>query len=283
MRILIFFPTFNEAGNVASLLDLILQAMPNADVLVVDDNSNDGTKDILARRAGDQIKFLVRPGKLGIGTAHLLAWCYAMHHGYDLLATMDGDHSHDPAELPRFLARLDDGRDAVFGSRYMRGGRSDYTGYRNRLSRAANFAARLLLRINLAEFTTSYRLFRVKTLRRINLATLLVGGYSFFFMTVVQAEAAGLRMGEVPIHFHNRRSGSSKIPPLEVFRGLRNLVRVALDRKLRTGGGPKYEMAGCSLCGCAYSRLVIRRAADKPAGSAASEQCLFCGDRSAGE
>ena len=281
MKILIFFPTLNEAGNVASLLDRISQAMPEADILVIDDNSNDGTKEILASRAGGQIRFLVRPGKLGIGTAHLLAWCHAIHHGYDLLVTMDGDHSHDPAELPKFVAGLEGGRDVIFGSRYRPGGRSDYTGYRNWLSRAANLACRRLLQIDLAEFTTSYRLFRVAKLPQIDFAALLVSGYSFFFMTVVQAKAGGLRLGEVPIHFHNRNSGSSKIPPLEIFRGLRNLVRVAMTRRRNRAGAVHPQLTGCNACGCAYSRLVFRRAAGAKGESRAevTERCLFCGDR----
>jgi glycosyltransferase involved in cell wall biosynthesis len=285
MKTLIFFPTFNEAGNVASMIGWISRAMPDAHILIVDDNSADGTRDILVGLKNDKLTLLVRPSKLGIGTAHLLAWAHALHHGYDLLVTMDGDHSHDPADVPKLVAKLNDGHDLVVGSRYMPGGRCDYAGYRRWLSRGANSAARLFLQIEVSEFTNSFRVFRVAKLAEIDFADLLVSGYSFFFMTIVQANVRRLRIAEIPIHFHNRNAGTSKIPPLELFRGLQNLIRLAVTSHLmKSTTQLPHELIACEACGCEYSRLILHSGVkSKGVGPAlaAADICLFCGDRSA--
>ena len=230
MKTLIFFATYNEVGNVASMLDGIALAVPLADILIVDDNSTDGTLDLLKVMHRDSLTVLVRPSKLGLGSAHLLAWKHALQRGYEVLVTMDGDHSHDPAEIPRLTAALGDGCDLVIGSRYMVGGGCEYTGYRKRISQLGNMAAHALLRIGLSEFTTSFRAFRVSSLNRIDFNTLRVGGYSFFLTVIVQAYLHNLRITEVPIHFNERNAGISKIPPLEIFRAIWNLFRLAAIR-----------------------------------------------------
>jgi len=212
---------------VATMLDRISMATPRADIFVVDDNSTDGTLDVLEAMRRDNLKVLVRPSKLGLGSAHLLAWNYAIQQGYEALVTMDGDNSHDPADIPRLLAALAEGCDLVVGSRYVAHGICDYTGYRKYVSRIGNSAARTLLPIALSEFTTSFRAFRVVSLKRINFDTLRGGGYSFFLAVIVQAYMQGLAITEVPIHFHERNAGTSKIPPLEIFRGIWNLLRLA--------------------------------------------------------
>src|SRR5262245_41472523 len=171
---LVFFPTYNEAGNVASMLARISWAVPTADILIVDDNSRDGTLDILAGCGKDNVKFLVRPRKLGLATVHLLAWRYALHHGYEILVTMDGDYTHDPAEIPVLLEKLDEGNDLVIGSRYIQGGRCDYAWYRKWLSHTANVTTRRLLQIRLSEFTDSYRVFRVNRLLELDFGSLVV-------------------------------------------------------------------------------------------------------------
>lgn len=283
---LIFFATYNEAGNVASMVDRISLVVPHADILVVDDSSKDGTLDILRGLPCPRLTVVVRPGKLGLGTAHLLAWKYAIHHGYEALVTMDGDHSHDPADIPRLLARLHENVDVVIGSRYTEGGACDYTGYRLRVSQAANISARQLLRIPLSEFTTSFRAFRVNALDRIDFDTLMVGGYSFFLTVIVQAHLHGLRLAEVPIHFHERNAGVSKIPPLEVFRGIANLLRLGVVCHLkRPSLDHKNLERACQVCGCAYSVMPMgesqKRTAQHVAGTqAATLVCLNCGAQS---
>lgn len=268
MKTLIFFATYNEAGNVAALIEKISAQAPAADIVVVDDSSPDGTAGVIRGMGLDHVTVLERSGKLGLGTAHVLAFCYAVAHGYDALVTMDADGSHDPVHLPSLLAQLPAGRDFAIGSRYMPGGACDYAGYRLRVSQAANIAARLLLSIRLTEFTTSYRAFRVTKLRSLNFADLLVGGYSFFLTTVVEGARRGWAMGEVPIHFRERGYGTSKIPPFEIFRGMANLLRLAA-KKLVTGKPALtvFEPSICNACGTAYSMV------NTPAGG----QCVFCG------
>ncbi len=269
MKTLIFFATYNEAGNVASMLDRIALVAPQADILIVDDNSQDGTLDILAAMHRDNLTVLVRPAKLGLGTAHLLAWKHALHHGYAVLVTMDGDHSHDPADIPRLIARLKDGYELVIGSRYTAGGCCDYTGYRKRISQLGNIAARTLLRIKLSEFTTSFRAFQVSSLNRIDFNTLMVGGYSFFLTVIVQAYLHKLRIAEVPIHFHERNAGTSKIPPLEIFRGMGNLLRLAaICHFNRPALDQTNAEQGCTQCSSSYAQMQL---------AGAGSVCLYCG------
>ena len=281
---LIFFPTYNEAGNVASMLACISRTVPKADILIIDDNSRDGTLDILASCGKDNIKSLVRPRKLGIGTAHLLAWHYALHHAYDILVTTDGDHTHDPAEIPVLLEKLDEGNDLVIGSRYIQGGRCDYAWYRRWLSQTANVAICQLLQVKLSEFTTSYRAFRVNRLLELDFGSLVVSGYSFFFMSMLQAHLRGLRIAEVPIHVYNRNAGASKLTPSEVFRCMRNLIRLAAMRYLKkTTNGVCNERMSCPVCGCEYSRIILQ-VGTNPRKTGVSrrlkELCLFCNSNS---
>jgi dolichol-phosphate mannosyltransferase len=280
MKKLVFFATYNEAGNVASMIERIELAAPDADILVVDDNSKDGTLDILKGLDRPNLKVIVRPGKLGLGTAHLLAWKYAIFHQYDVLVTMDGDHSHDPADIPKLIDGLQDDVDMVIGSRYAKGGICDYTGYRLRVSQAANKAARLLLGIKLTEFTTSYRAFRVSRLTAIDFDTLVVGGYSFFLAVVVQAHLHGLRLGERPIHFHERNAGVSKIPPLEIFRGMFNLLRLtAICHLVKPAHDISNDQLHCDHCGCDFSKMFVDE--KKTSTKTVEEICLNCGAKTA--
>lgn len=280
MKKLIFFATYNEAGNVTSMIERITAAAPDADILVVDDSSKDGTLDILATLARPNLKVIVRPGKLGLGTAHLLAWKYAIFHSYDILVTMDGDHSHDPADIPKLINALDGVTDLAIGSRYAKGGKCDYTGYRLRVSQAANKAARLLLGIKLSEFTTSFRAFRVSRLNAIDFDTLVVGGYSFFLAVIVQAYRHGLKLSERPIHFHERNAGVSKIPPLEIFRGMANLLRLtAISHFIKVSQSVNNVMMKCSKCQCEFSLIHAKQPDSK---TIKDEVCLSCGNRQSG-
>ena len=277
---LIFFPTYNEAGNVALMLARISRAVPKADILIVDDNSPDGTLDILASCGKDNVKYLVRPRKLGIATAHLLAWQYALHHGYEILVTMDGDHTHDPAEIPTLLRKLDEGNDLVIGSRYIQGGCCDYNWHRRWLSRMANLAARQLLQIRLSEFTDSYRAFRVSRLLELDFGSLIVSGHSFIFMSLVQAHMRGLRIAEVPMHVYNRNAGASKLTPLEILWCTGNLIRLAGTCYLKKTTNDVYnERFSCHGCGCEYSTMILYTGANsgkKRASRRLKELCLFC-------
>src|SRR6267142_2392483 len=173
-RTLVFTATYNEKDNVVPLVARITAAASDADILIVDDDSPDGTGRLLDElaRANHRLMVIHRPGKLGLGSAHQLAMLCAMQNGYDFLVTMDADLSHDPADIPRLLQALGNA-DFVIGSRYMPGGYCDYGGYRRFVSMGANAAARALLRLPLHEFTTSFRAFRVTALGKVNFLKLL--------------------------------------------------------------------------------------------------------------
>lgn len=222
---LIFTATYNESENIASLCRHVLGLDPDFDMLVVDDNSPDGTGRILDELASrnPRIKVIHRAGKMGLGSAHELAMRYAGEQGYGLLVTMDADFSHNPDDIPRLLKAVD-GADFVTGSRYMPGGSCDYSGYRRVVSKTANWAAKWLLGIPLHEMTTSFRVFRMDFLRRVHLGKIKSNGYSFFMEVVFRLSRVGAGMREVPINFSDRRAGASKIPPLEIFNGLRHLL-----------------------------------------------------------
>ena len=254
-KTLIFFATFNEVGNINKLLEGIWNVCPNVDVLAIDDTSPDGTAILLNQltQTDQRLKVIIRPRKLGLGSAHFMAMFYAIENQYDFLITMDADLSHDPADIPRLLANLET-YDFIIGSRYMPGGSCDYSGYRKQLSLAANFAARILTGIKIHEFTTSFRGFRVSSLSKVKFNWVGNFGYSFFLESIVRLYAAGLKIQEIPIHFYNRHSGSSKIPTLEIFRGAYKLSSLTLSR-LMTGHqvqNSQWVRDVCTNCGGSY-------------------------------
>ena len=199
------------------------------DVLVVDDRSSDGTTEILLARAAAEprLALVVRPGKLGIGSAHILGWVHARHLGYRRIVTLDADSSHDPADVPLLLAALDQGADVAIGSRYAPGGRLDYRGWRRFLSRSANFLARKSLRLPIAEYTNSLRAARLDRVPEGLVESIQNESYGFFLICAVRFVRAGLKVTEVPIHFHERGHGISKIPRFEIVRGALNLAYLA--------------------------------------------------------
>ena len=272
-RLLVFTATYNERDNIKVLLSGIWTAAPRAHVLVVDDNSPDGTGELLDAIAASEPRLIVihRQGKLGLGTAHHLAMLFALRNGFDTLVTMDADLSHDPADIPKLVAKLS-GADFVTGSRYMRGGSCDYSGYRIFVSRAANIAARLLLRLPLHEFTTSFRAFRVRRLADLDFVRMHNGGYSFFMESVFRLHQAGFRLAEAPIHFRDRTAGSSKIPRFEIVRGMRKLLHLAALRAVgQTMTPPAPLTETCAKC-CSNLVSAIDQRQDER-----MIKCLACG------
>ena len=228
---LVFTATYNEADNVENLLNEILSHLPDADILIVDDHSPDGTGPLLDRLATENSRIHVvhRPSKLGLGTAHLLAMKYAMHHNYEHLITMDADFSHNPKYLTIMKQLLED-NDFVIGSRYAKGGRCDYGLVRTLISRTANTLARYLLGIPTHEATTSYRGFSVDLLRQMALNTIWSDGYSFFMESIFLVRLATRKLAEFPIHFEDRRAGASKISKREIFKAIYNIARLFYRR-----------------------------------------------------
>ena len=294
-RVLVFAATLNERDNIERLCDLVLRLDVRADLLVVDDNSSDGTGAILRRIAAGEPRLHVvhRPRKMGLGSAHKLAMTFAVKRGYDVLVTMDADFSHNPADIPRLVAALH-GSDFVIGSRYAPGAVCEYRGYRKYVSIVANKLAALLLGIRLHEFTTSFRVFSVPMLQRVDYASIRSSGYSFFMETVWHVARSGARCVEVPIHFSDRVRGESKIPRFQILAGAINLMRLAWRRLLRWRG-PKAASGpvtgSCSLCGSDLRiELYAAKKRHDPTGAAAYRctsmehgskpqlvQCLACG------
>ncbi len=230
-KILVFFPTYNEGGNVALLIQAIREHLPSAHVLVVDDASPDGTGDILDQLAFElgELKVIHRPGKLGLGSAHKLAMLYARDNEYDVLITMDADFSHAPRYLPQFIEHLKSA-EFVTGSRYVAGGKCDYGFGRTLISRTANLFAKAALGLKLEENTTLYRGFRLSLLKRMDIDAIQSEGYSFAVESVHQIARLTDKMQEFPIHFEHRAAGASKISKAEIYKAILTIQRLGAGR-----------------------------------------------------
>jgi dolichol-phosphate mannosyltransferase len=213
-RALVVIPTYNEAPNLPSLLPQVLAQDPRIDVLVVDDNSQDGTgriADELAR-ADVRIQVLHREGKLGLGTAYRAGFRWGLERGYDYLLEMDADFSHDPAHLKEFLKAVE-GADLVLGSRYL-GGKVTVVNWpmgRLVLSYCANIYARWLTGLRIWDLTGGFKCFRRRVLEAINLDQVRSNGYSFQVEMSVRAWRKGFKLAEIPIVFVDRTEGQSKM------------------------------------------------------------------------
>ena len=221
-RILASLATYNERDNLAPLIAEIHVFLPRADVLVIDDNSPDGTgrlADELAA-ADPRVHVLHRPGKLGLGTATVAAMRYAMEHNYDLLVNLDADFSHHPRYLPALIAGMNR-YDVMIGSRYVKGGGSENWPFTRRMmSKGVNSMARLLMRIPAHDTSGAFRCYRVAKLRQLALNKIVSRGYSFQEEVLYLCRKAGCRLGETPIIFADRRAGASKVNSKEAVRSI---------------------------------------------------------------
>jgi dolichol-phosphate mannosyltransferase len=211
--VLVCIPTYNERENLPLVVGRIRASVPTADILVLDDNSPDGTgqvADDLA--AGDgQIHVLHRPGKQGLGLAYLAGFQWGLDEGYDAIVEMDADGSHQPEQLHRLLEALEDA-DAVIGSRWVRGGSVvNWPLHRKALSVGGNIYTRALLGMPVHDATAGYRAYRSSTLHTIGLRDVASEGYCFQVDLTRRAVARGLRVREVPITFVEREIGDSKM------------------------------------------------------------------------
>lgn len=235
-RILVGLPTYNEMDNLPSLLEEIWRVCPQADVLVVDDNSPDGTGHWCEAKAAQEprLKVTHRPGKLGIGSAHLQIIRYAIEAGYDLLITMDADWSHRPHHLPDLLSAMDPVTgppvDLAIGSRYVRGGTIEgWPWLRRLMSWAINLYARWLLWLPVHDCSGAFRCYRVRTLAQLPLQRIRSSGFSFFEEILWHLKRHGSRIVEVPIHFVERAAGRSKISWREGLVAAGVIFRLALN------------------------------------------------------
>ena len=228
-------PTYDEADNLAWLVGRILASVPHADVLVVDDSSPDGTGAIADRMAAQEprIQVLHRPTKEGLGKAYLAGFRWALAHDYDVIGEIDADGSHQPEQLPRLLAALEDA-DLVIGSRWVPGGSvTNWAFTRELLSRGGNLYTRLLLGIHVRDATAGYRLFRRTTLEKIDLDDVSSYGYVFQADLAFRTLRAGLRVVEVPIEFVERVRGDSKMTRDVATESLRRITRWGLLERRR--------------------------------------------------
>ena len=227
-RTLVAIATYNEKENLPSLVDAVREALPNADILVIDDKSPDGTGEWADERAALDAHFSVlhREGKLGLGSAAKAAIGYAIQHDYQVMATLDADWSHPPAELPSLIALLSEAEVAI-GSRYCTGGKIEGWPLRRRIvSRVVNGAARWLLRLPTSDSSGAFRAYRVEALRKIDLESLKCKGYAYLEEILWLLKRTGARLGESPITFTERRAGKSKINVREAALALGMMIRL---------------------------------------------------------
>jgi dolichol-phosphate mannosyltransferase len=224
-RAVVCLPTYDERENLEPILDAILAAAPEVDVLVVDDNSPDGTgalADAYAARE-PRVKVLHRPGKQGLGKAYLAAFAWALERGYALVLEMDADFSHDPRYLPAMLAKAREA-DLVLGSRYVPGGGTVNWGLgRKLLSRGGSLYARTILGIRVRDLTGGFKCFHREVLEAIDLGSVECSGYSFQIELTYRALRRGFRVAEVPIVFTDRRVGQSNMSRRIVLEALRKV------------------------------------------------------------
>lgn len=229
-RLLVSLATYNERGNIGPLIAEIQKYLPDAHVLVVDDNSPDGTGKLVDELAtkDSRIHALHRPGKLGLGTATLAAMRYAMDHGFDYLQNMDADFSHPPRFLPALQAGMKD-HDVMIGSRYVAGGGTEnWPLARLMMSRTVNGLVRFLFRMPVKDASGAYRCYRVSKLREAHLEQTRSRGYSFQQEVLFRCHQAGCRLGETPIVFENRREGKSKVNAKEAARSIGMILWMGL-------------------------------------------------------
>ncbi|MFO0892305.1 MAG: polyprenol monophosphomannose synthase [Isosphaeraceae bacterium] len=232
-RVLVSLATYNEAGNLEPLVELIRKFAPECSILVIDDNSPDGTgklADELSTRLPD-IHVIHRAGKLGLGTAMLEAIAYAVAQGYDYLLNLDADFSHPPRFIPALIEGMRD-HDVMIGSRYVPGGgvEGGFNFKRKFMSTGINWYARLLLGLSSKDNSGAFRCYRVSKLAQIDLARVRSRGYSFQEEILYWCKRVGCRIGETPILFENRRSGVSKINLKEAASALWILLQLGVTR-----------------------------------------------------
>jgi dolichol-phosphate mannosyltransferase len=213
-RALVIVPTYNERANIEKLIEIVLAQDPRVDVLVVDDGSPDGTGAIVdaIRERESRVNVIHRPGKMGLGTAYLAGFRWALDAGYAYVFEMDADFSHDPGHIPAFLEAIE-GADVVLGSRY-RDGKVTVVNWpisRLMLSYSANMYARGVTGLQLWDSTGGFKCFRREVLEAIDLSAVRSNGYAFQIEMSFRAWKRGFRIIEIPIVFTDRSEGESKM------------------------------------------------------------------------
>ena len=242
MRAVVIIPTYNEAENIERFLTQVRRDAPNTDILVVDDNSPDGTAQIaetVAQQLGS-IKVLNRTGKRGYAAASREAMQSALNAGYEIIATIDADFSHDPLVLEQLTAQVANGSSLVIGSRYVAGGKvTNWTLFRRVLSKVGNLYTAFCLQLKIKDCTSGFRAYSAKSLAKINLSDLTADGYAFLTEMAFVISRNGLgKVTEVPINYVDRALGDSKMNTKIMRESMVLVTRWGIA--LRTGIGRKH-------------------------------------------
>ena len=232
-RVRVIVPTYNERENLRTLATAVLALPGDFSLLIVDDNSPDGTgaiADTLATEYAGRIAVLHRARKEGIGPAYVAGFRWALGTDADVIVTMDADLSHDPADLPRVIAALVDA-DLALGSRYVAGGGTHgWPWFRKAISRGGGIYARLVLGVDVADLTGGFKAYRREALAALDLDHLRSDGYGFQIETVYRTLKNGFRVREIPILFHDRTAGQSKLSRRIVLEAMVMVWRLRLER-----------------------------------------------------
>lgn len=235
-RVLVIIPTYNESQNIESVTTRLRDAVPDAHVLIADDNSPDGTGDIADRLAAndDHVHVMHRQGKQGLGAAYLAGFHWGLDEGYDVLVQHDADGSHQPEELPRLLDAIADGADMVKGSRWVPGGSVvNWPATRKFISKGGSLWTWLWLGIPVKDATGGFNAFRASTLRGLNLDEVASAGYCFQIDMVWRALKHGFKVVEVPITFVERELGDSKMSRNIVIEALIRTTLWGIDHRIK--------------------------------------------------
>jgi len=272
-NVLIAIAAYKEASNLETLVNKIKLISPKSTILVINDNSNDGTKEILEKIKMKNLVYLERPKKLGLGTAHKLSIFYAIKFNYDFLITMDADFSHEPTYIPHLLEKANK-NNFVIGSRFCLGAKSDYKGIRKIISILGNYVARTLLNIKLLEITTYFRVYSVDLLKKLPFNELNAQGYSLGVKLVWMMKKLEAKLIEIPIHFKDRNKGKSKIPKFQIFISSFDLIVIKFkdiftNQKFYNENKTYNFKILCNQCNNVFFTLVKKK----------NYKCLVCGSK----
>lgn len=234
-RLLVTLCTYRERENLEQLIPEIFQHLPDAEILIVDDNSPDGTGEYIRelQQTDSRLHLLERSGKLGLGTATVAAFEWGIDQEYDFLLNLDADFSHPPRFLPALVEAMSE-TDVAIGSRYITGGAIEgWDWKRHFMSRGINMYARCLLMLKTKDNSGSFRCYRVSKLAEIDFQKVVSRGYAFQEEILYRCKRVGCRFKEVPITFEERRFGSSKINSTEAVTALANLFRLGVENLLQ--------------------------------------------------
>ena len=235
-KALVVIPTYNESGNIEKIVNKVLSLESDVDVLIVDDNSPDGTgelADMLAKKH-QEVRVIHRPAKLGMGRAYVDGFKWSMEKGYEYVLEMDADFSHDPEDLKRLLSGMSE-CDVCIGSRYTEGaGIVNWSIWREILSRSANVYVKLITRMPIADGTAGFKCYKMEVLKAIDVDSVRSEGYAFQIEMHYKSWKKGFHLKEIPITFTERRQGQSKMSKKIVFEAFFTVWRLIFERSGRS-------------------------------------------------